>query len=42
MKDESIVPTTYSTREGLKADVVNAALNEYRDGKNKNKPVIRF
>lgn len=31
----SIRPTTYTTKHGLEADVVNAALDEYRDGKGK-------
>ena len=38
----SIVPTPFSEREGLSEDVVNAALDEYRDGKNELKPQIVF
>jgi NADPH2:quinone reductase len=38
----AIRPTSYSTLEGLEADVVNAALDGYRDGTSKNKPQIRI
>ena len=38
----AIVPTSYSMQEGLDADVVNAALDAYRDGKSKEKPQFRL
>lgn len=38
----AIVPTSYSMQEGLDADVVNAALDAYRDGKSKEKPHFRL
>lgn len=38
----SIVPTPFSVRDGLTEEAVNAALDEYRDGKNKLKPQIVF
>jgi NADPH2:quinone reductase len=37
-----IRPTSFSTLEGLEADVVNAALDGYRDGTSRNKPQIRL
>jgi NADPH2:quinone reductase len=37
-----ICPTSFSMLEGLDADSVNAALDGYRDGTNKNKPQIRL
>lgn len=39
--DGLISPTSHSTREGLEADVANAALDEYLDGKCTKKPQIR-
>ena len=38
----AIVPTSYSMQNGLDADAVNAALDEYRDGKSKEKPQFRL
>ncbi|KAK4561645.1 hypothetical protein LTR86_004324 [Recurvomyces mirabilis] len=40
LRDGAISPTSFSTREGLES--ANAALDEYRDGKNKAKPQIRL
>lgn len=37
-----ISQTSFSTLEGLEAESVNAALDGYRDGTNKNKPQIRL
>ncbi|KAK5175903.1 uncharacterized protein LTR77_001043 [Saxophila tyrrhenica] len=42
VEDGAISPTSFSTRQGLEAGVVNAALDEYRNGKNKAKPQIRI
>jgi NADPH2:quinone reductase len=38
----AIRPTSFSTVEGLEADVVNAALDGYRDATCRNKPQIRL
>jgi NADPH2:quinone reductase len=38
----AICPTSFSMLEGLDADSVNAALDGYRDGTNRNKPQIRL
>jgi NADPH2:quinone reductase len=38
----AICPTLFSMLEGLEADGVNAALDGYRDGTNRNKPQIRL
>lgn len=38
----SIHPTTYSTRHGLEADVVNRALDDYSGGGKVLKPQIHF
>lgn len=38
----SISPTSFSTLNGLDADVVNTALDGYRDGTSKHKPQIRI
>jgi NADPH2:quinone reductase len=38
----AIRPTSFSMVEGLEADVVNAALDGYRDGTCRNKPQIRL
>jgi NADPH2:quinone reductase len=38
----AICPTSFSMLEGLEADSVNAALDGYRDGTNRNKPQIRL
>lgn len=37
-----ISPTSFSMQEGLEADVVNDALDGYREGTNKAKPQIRL
>lgn len=37
-----ISPTSFSMHKGLEADVVNAALDGYRDGTTKHKPQIRL
>jgi NADPH2:quinone reductase len=38
----AIRPTSFSMLEGLEAEVVNAALDGYRDGTCRNKPQIRL
>lgn len=38
----AIVPTSYTMREGLDVDAVNAALDAYRDGTSKEKPQFRL
>jgi NADPH2:quinone reductase len=38
----AIRPTSFSTLEGLEADVVNTALDGYRDSTSRNKPQIRL
>lgn len=37
-----LCPTSFEVLEGLEADGVNAALDGYRDGTNRNKPQIRL
>jgi NADPH:quinone reductase len=42
VKNASLVPSPFSAWEGMTAETVNAALDEYRDGRNKLKPQIVF
>jgi NADPH2:quinone reductase len=38
----ALCPTSFSTQHGLQSDAVNAALDGYRDGTNREKPQIRI